>query len=275
MTALNEQNELLAEARREMRQLGIEHAPRRWVELALILLRDRRLLIGTAKPGEETVEISKTLHELLLMFTGAATHLVADLRRLDKNYAALEKPGQLDALNHAIDALEAIDRHLDGFGVSRLGGLPVPLVLVLKDLVNAKQRVQGDLVTPPAGSKPLRDNPKERARLTIQAYSADMVRRLLKQAGGRGKRKAAEEVAKVLDRCGFWAPGRRTSLPKERTTRAYDPRTIEEWFTKAEAGTAPFTAEYRQAGEAVEDVSPDTLLKEFENTVRSSIVHRD
>lgn len=174
-----------AEAEADMRTRGLDPAvPDAWKNYALVLVRDRRHLVGQSKPGDdEVIEISKTSHERLMRVARVAAPLIAKLKEIEANYLAIEHPTQRDALEHAIAGLALLEDGLDRFNISEAGGLPSPLRLVLADLINVREGRLGRLVSPPdevvAGAEGVPDSARDRVRLTIHAYVASTVARLI------------------------------------------------------------------------------------------------
>ena len=260
-----------AEAEADMRDLGLDPTVLdNWKLYALVLLRDRRLLVGQSKPGdEEIVEISKASHARLMRVARVAAPLIAKLKEIEAKYLAIEQPTQRDALEHAIAGLVLLEDGLDRFNISEAGGLPSPLRLVLADLINVLEGRLGRLVSPPdevvAGAKGVPDSARDRIRLTIHAYAASTIARLISSGTVSSNEEAYRRVAEALKKAGFHAPGKANPVSKE---------TVRSWYESALTDACPFADEYRQALQAAE-APPGLLLEALQRTVRSLMFTRD
>lgn len=216
-------NPFLEEAEADMRRLGFDPTkPEAWRRYALVLFRDRKLLPGMPSPdNDEIIEISKTVHARLRTFAEPAVRLIAKLREIDDQYRAIKRPHQQDALEDAIAALSFLTDILDCFSVGPLGGLPTPLLLVLADLINVSQGRLGRLVSPDddvvAAANEVADSSKDRARLTIQAYAAATVHRIVERKQLRSKEEAYRRWPRHSTRWAFARQENRSQNPSART----------------------------------------------------------
>ena len=148
------------------------------------------------------------------------------------------------------------------------GGFPTPLLLVLADLINVSQGRLGPLVSPEdnaiANAKKVGDSYRDRVRMTIRAYAANTVHRLIKSGQMRSNEEAYRRVADVLEKAGFRASGKRNPINSEVVRSWYEQALTEDW---------PFADEYQQALQG-EDAEPAPLLDALRSAVQPLIFDR-
>jgi hypothetical protein len=261
-----------AEAEADMRRLGFNPAsPEAWRRYALLLVRDRCLLFGVFSPeNDEIVEINKASYERLMRVAVRAVHVIAKLNEIEDRYLAIEPRHQKDALLAAIEAFDWLEEGLDPFGISKAGGLPTPLRLVLADLINILEGRLGRLVSPDdqvvAGAREVSDSSKDRVRLTVHAYAASTVHRLIASGSVASNEEAYRVVAQALDEVGFRPPGKRKRGPVSRET-------VRSWYESAMTERCRFAEEYKQALKAAE-APPAQLVAAFKSAVRDLMFTR-
>ncbi len=263
----NQDPSLLAEAGKEMDELGIDpECEGAWKMLGLILLKERRRAGPHQSQDGETIEISKKSYDTLMAIAGPAVRLITDHKKIEKSYLAANNRTQRDVLEHAITALKTQEEWFDKFGVSRFGGVPTPLRIVLADLINVLEERFGRSVSPPdqkiENSEKVTDSRSDRIRLTIHAYAASTVHRLIQS--GENKNKAYDAVAEALDRAGFTKPGKDDPIKGSG---------VRSWYESTHRQACPFADEYQRALKAAK-AEPKELLAAFEDVVQSLIFHR-
>lgn len=250
--------EWVAETEDDMRQLGYDpSSPEDWRRYAIVRFREHRLITGIEKVGDtEIIEVDKRAHDAAREHATLARMLAIELRGIDQDHRKSKGPSQRDVLGSAVRSLEAISDLFAPLKISPFGGLPTPLEILIPELLNVLEGRLSRLLTPAdsvvAAAREVRDSNKDLIRITVKAYAAAAVLRLIESKQCPTQNEAYRRVANVVTDAGFYPPGKRKTDP-------YKPSTIRAWYEKASTEPGALHQRYQQAVEVTPE-DPDTAL---------------
>jgi hypothetical protein len=254
------------ETEADLKQLGFDpRSPEDWRRYAIVRYREHRLIAGVETPGDpETLEVNRRIYNRDRQLASLVRLLAMELQGRDKAFLMLRRPSHHDVLDAAVGSLEAISDLLAPLQICPFGGLPTPLQILIPELLNVREDRLSRLLTPSdrvvASAVRVKDSRKDYIRITVQAYAAAAVKRIIDSKRHPHQNTVYQLMADALTNAGFFPPGRNKTSP-------YSAQAIRAWYEQGLSGTSPQQQRYEQAVAVTPD-DPDLSLELLATHVR-------